>query len=317
MIDRALLVANPFAGTVTRSVVAELAARCRRRVAQVNVRWVRNRGDAARFAAQAARSGGPSTVVLAVGGDGTAMEVVQGLASAWRGRGRGTVPMLIVPCGTANSYYRTMWGDLPWQDTLDAALADPARTLRHLDLARWTEHGQLVLAGAATGFAAEAIHCARAITDLSGRARYEKALADLAGRFEPYPGRVVVDDVEIHNGPTMLANVGGSRYRGGQYEVLPHTIVDDGLLDVCIIGGEHDPTEMLRLARSGTHVARSGVVYARGRRVIIERTDGEPVWFEHDGEVGNDLGATFTFDVVPQGVPMLVGDVADRGRRAA
>jgi diacylglycerol kinase (ATP) len=99
--------------------------------------------------------------------------------------------------------------------------------------------------------------------------------------------------------------------------VLPHTIVDDGLLDVCVIGGEQDPAEMLRLARTGAHVARPGVIYARGRHVVIERTEGAPVWFEHDGEVANDLGATFTFDVVPHGVPMRVGAVADRGRRAA
>ena len=168
-----------------------------------------------------------------------------------------------------------------------------------------------------TGFAAQAIDRAESLTGLSGRARYERALLDLAGTFRSYPGRVAVDGVEVHKGRTMLANVGGSRYRGGQFEVLPHSVVDDGLLDVCVIGGDHDPAEMLGLARAGTHVTRPGVVYARGRRVTLERTDGEPLWFEHDGEVAVAPGGTRTLDVVPGAVAMLVGDAADLGRRSS
>ena len=126
-----------------------------------------------------------------------------------------------------------------------------------------------------------------------------------------------MDGTEIHSGPTMLANVGGSRYRGGQFEVLPHSVIDDGLLDVCIIGGEHSPAEMLTLARTGTHVTLPGVHYARGRNITIERTDGSPLDFEHDGEIPPTRTPSITLTVLPAAVQMLVGPAADLGRRPA
>lgn len=321
-VERAVIIANPVAGGMTGTLVSELVPRCRRWVNEVDVRWTNVRGDAARFARQAVESGQdgdpasrPSTVVLVVGGDGTVREAVAGLTAARR-EGM-PVPVLIVPAGSANSCYRTLWGELSWQEALDAALANPVSRLRYLDLARLRENGTLVLAGACAGFPAQAIHDASKITELTGRERYTAALNRLAVSYQPYPGRVVVDGVEIHSGLTMLANVGGCRYRGWAFEVLPHTVIDDGLLDVCVIGGQHDPATMMVLARAGEHVAKPGVAYARGRQVVIERTDGRPAWFEHDGEVLLDFGDTFTFEVVPRAVPMLVGELADRGRRLA
>jgi diacylglycerol kinase (ATP) len=303
-LHRALVIANPAARTITESLVDELETRCRQRIREVTVAWTAEPGHATKLAAE---SGG-ADLVLAVGGDGTAREVVHGLAG-------GDTALFIVPGGTSNSCYRSFWGTVPWPDALDAALTDPAAHTRRLDLAHLTETGKLVLAGAATGFPPQAIHAAEALTHISGPAKYERALTDLAATYQPYPGRVLVDGREVHNGPTMLANVGGSRYRGGQFVVLPHSVVDDGLLDVCVIGGEHSPAEMLTLARTGEHLTRPGVTYARGRRVTVERTDGQPLWFEHDGEVLAELSARFTLEVVPRAVPMLVGPAIDLGRR--
>jgi diacylglycerol kinase (ATP) len=45
-----------------------------------------------------------------------------------------------------------------------------------------------------------------------------------------------------------------------------------------------------------THPA---TVYARGRRITIERTDGERLSFEHDGEYQEQLGSRVTLQVMP------------------
>jgi diacylglycerol kinase (ATP) len=303
---RVVIIANPAASTYSDSLVAELIPRCER---HADATFYQTAGpDHATEIARSTSDG--ETIVLSVGGDGTAREVVHGLVDSRR-----PSPMLIVPAGGSNSCYRSFWSDIPWQDALDQALANPIAHTRSLDLALLKENGKLVLAGASAGFPPQAVHNAEAITELTGRARYEKALVDLATTYEPFPGRITVDGAIVHNGRTMLANVGGSRYRGGQFEVLPHSIIDDGLLDVCVIAGYHDPTEMLTLARAGTHVTHPGVHYARGRTVTIERADGVPLWFEHDGEVLLDSSDRFTLTVVPHAVPMLVGDAADLGRR--
>lgn len=304
--DRAIVIANPAARTISRDQVTELADRCAAAAGEVTVRWTRARGDATRWAAEAARTAaevGVPTMVIAVGGDGTAREAAAGLAEV----PDAGVPLMIVPAGTANSYYRALWGDRPWADAVDAAVRGRAWSHR-VDLAVLAETGALVLAGCCAGFPPQAIHEAEAVTGLSGRARYQKALVDLVPRYEPFPARVVVDGVTVYTGPTLFANIGGSRYRGGQYDVLPRSVLDDGLLDVCVVGGEHPAAEMLRLATTGDHVTRPGVVYARGRRISIERTDGRPAWFEHDGEVLVDFGARFTLEVVPAAVAVYAGE---------
>jgi diacylglycerol kinase (ATP) len=125
----------------------------------------------------------------------------------------------------------------------------------------------------------------------------------------------VVDGDVVHSGATLLANVGGNRFRGGAFELLPHSVLDDGLLDVCVIGGEHRAADMLALTRSGAHVGVPGVVYARGRKVRIERVDDRPLWFEHDGEVVDPPRGSYTLTAVSSAVPVIAAP--DAGLAAA
>jgi diacylglycerol kinase (ATP) len=304
---RVVIIANPAASSYSEPLIEELVVLCATHADEVIVERTAEPGHASKLVESTVDT---STVMLSVGGDGTAREVVHGLADC-----PDPAPMFIVPAGAANSCYRSFWGDVPWREALAQSLTKPAAHTRRLDLARLAENDKLVLAGASTGFPPQAIHLAGDLTDIAGRARYEQALAGLAATYQPYPGRVLVDGVEIHKGQTMLVNVGGSRYRGGEFEVLPHSIVDDGLLDICVISGHLSCAEMSHLARTGSHVTLAGVTYARGRQVTIERTDGSPLWFEHDGEVLLDFSPTFTLTVLPHAVPMLVGPAADQGRR--
>lgn len=288
---RVLIVANPAAGSVTPALVWELVRVCRRQVDRVSVRWTTGPGDAFLIAESSV-----DDVVVAVGGDGTARDVAAGLAAGWS-----RSAMLIVPAGTANSCYHTLFGAAPWQTTVADALRTPAS--RRLDLARIGD--RMVFAGASAGFSARAIHEARAFASHTGPARYHAALVGLIPRYRPYPGRVTVDGRVVHSGPTLLANVGGSRFRGGYFELLPRSVQDDGLLDVCVIDGAHSPAHMMELTRTGAHLDLTGVRYERGRSVRIERTDGHPLWFEHDGEVLPLDRTEYTVDIVPAAVRVL------------
>lgn len=299
----AFVVANPAAGGVTTDLVDDVAHRCGEHVRDVAVHWTAAAWDATR----AVRSAGeaPSAerpdVIVAVGGDGTVREVVTGLVSA---AVTDRPALFVVPAGTGNSNYLAQWGDRPWTESLDAALSGDGARLRRFDLARLVERDELVLLGACTGIVAEALQVARGIP-LNGRPLYQAAFTQVTRACVPYPGRVTVDGRTIHAGPTVLANVGGGRYRGGTYKLLPHSVPDDGLLDVCVITDAVDPLGIPDLIRAGAHVAEPGVVYARGRRITVERTDGEPLWFEHDGELLTPSGTKFTLDVVPAALPVL------------
>ena len=288
---RVLIVANPAAGSVTPALVWEVVRVAKRQVSRVSVRWTNGPCDAFRIAETCT-----DDVLVAVGGDGTARDVAAGLASGWS-----RAAMLIVPAGTANSCYHTLFGTTPWQSTVEDALRSPSP--RRLDLARIGD--RMVFAGASAGFSARAIHEARAFTSHAGPARYHAALVNLIPRHQPYQGRVTVDGRVVHSGPTLLVNVGGSRFRGGYFELLPRSVQDDGLLDVCVLDGAHSPAVMMELTRTGAHLGLTGVRYERGRSVRIERTDGHPLWFEHDGEVLPLDRDEYTVDVVPAAVRVL------------
>lgn len=300
-----LVIANPMAGGSSPEVIGEVIRTCARYLASVELLRTEFPGHAEEIAAKLGTRGGPD-VVVAVGGDGTAHEVAAGLARlAGDVSTAGAPALLVIPMGTGNSFYREIWADRPWPEALDVGLAGGRSRVRRLDMARIAETRTPVLLGACSGLVADALVTAQGwCTELSGRDRYGRAVALTLEKFEPYPGKVTVDGTVIHSGPTVLANVGGGRHRGGRFQVLPRSVLDDGLLDVCVIGGAL-LAELPGVTLDGGHVGRAGVAYARGRCITVERTDGLPLSFEHDGEVLIGSATRYTLDVLPGVVPVL------------
>lgn len=299
-----LIVNNPAAGTNGQHVIEEVTRMCGGPLRSVEIHVTTHRGsgtDAVREAVQGRGRALPDLIV-AVGGDGTVREVIEGMTP---GRRPAAPVLAIVPAGTGNSGYRMLWGGRPWQEALRVAVEaeDKGARLRRLDLAHLAETDALVFLGACSGLIARALETARDIP-LTGPARYARALAETAATFKPYPGRVTVDGTVLHEGDTVWANVGGGRIRGGQYLVLPRSLPDDAFLDVCVWGAEIPATRVADLTLTGGHVDRPGVVYGRGRRIVVERLDGQPLCFEHDGELQPPSGTTMTLDVLPGMIPV-------------
>ncbi|WP_217555078.1 diacylglycerol kinase family protein [Streptomyces sp. GbtcB6] len=305
---RVTVVANPAAGSTDAGYVSAVASLCSSHAEQVQVFWTRRPGHATELARRLASGSGPAggrpDLIVAVGGDGTLREMAAGMV----GGGQDAAPPLaVLPGGTGNSNYRSLWDDVPWTQALTAALSGVGAELRKLDLARIGDPSRLVLLGASTGISSAATAAARDI-QVTGRSRYRAALQTIIPGYVPYPGAVTVDGVTVHRGPTVLVNVGGGRHRAGVFEILPHSVRDDGLLDVCVIGAAVQPAQALELMRSGAHLGRAGVVYRQGRTITVARTDGAPLLFESDGEVIPGERTSFTIEVVPNALPVLGSD---------
>lgn len=109
----------------------------------------------------------------------------------------------------------------------------------------------------------------------------------------------------LFEGPTPLALVGGVRHRAGTFPVLPRSVLDDGLLDVCVVTGDLPLRDLPGLTLDGGHVGRPDVVYERGRTIVLERTDGRPLTFEYDGELRTGTAQRYTVHVMPSVLPVL------------
>ena len=327
--SRATIVANPAAGSASDADLSALAERLRAAVGDVGVVHTRGPGEAVGLVAEGVAEG--VDLVVAVGGDGTVREAAEGLARGggrWPGGGgaNGARPALfVVPAGSGNSVYRALWGDeRPWRDALDAVLSggDGVR-VRALDLIRIDEADRGALLGVNVGLVARIAERLEQVKaegprpkdDDELQQRYWSVIAEVLQRREALPVRVTVDGDVVHDGPAMLVTVGGvQRFGGGAFALLPQSELDDGVLDVCAIGGltEEGLQEMSALVPAGQHVGKPGVAYAKGRRIEIERTDGETLVIEHDGDP-RPAGTTLTLDVVSGAAPALAGPEAPSG----
>lgn len=274
-----LLVANPRAGTGTRAA-AELAARL------LGERGVRSRtavtsgpGDATAIAAEAVRGG--VGLVVAVGGDGTVQEVVNGLPLDGSGPALG-----VVPAGSGCDLVRTFGLDRP-VEVLVRHLASPHTT--PLDVVRTTfigEDGEEVVRHAANaveiGFGGTVAAVAARLPRRLGPARYRVGIVAAWGGFRRVGMRISHDGGE-HEGRLCNVVVANGQFFGGGLHVAPRALPDDGRLDVQAWGGT--PTDVVRAARllrDGSHLGRPDV---RAWSSAIVRIEAEtPVRVEADGE---------------------------------
>jgi diacylglycerol kinase (ATP) len=302
-----LLVVNPAAAAVTTEVVARIqgalhASPILASGAGVRTVWT----DSPGHAGDIARSHQTTDLVVAVGGDGTVSEVTQALAAS----GRPDQVLCVIPAGSGNSMARSLWGDRTWEEVVELLAEKAAGRVRRrrIDLLRLHEVDVVSVLGASTGFLAQVLVDAEHVDPaLTGIDRYYAAAAQILLDMPAHPTRVVVDGRILSDGPTSSVAVGGGRFRARAFQFLPESVLDDGLLDVSTIGALSGAAvdEVAASISTGQHLARPDVTYARGRVVVVERTDGCPLVAEYDGSVLTGIGSRLTAEVLPDALSVL------------
>jgi diacylglycerol kinase (ATP) len=300
---RALVVHNPTAGGGRAGRLAPLVVeRLRGDGVEVAQHATRSLEDARLAACQAAAE---VDAVVAVGGDGTVGACAAGLADAGSPGGSGVRAALgVVPAGGGNDAARSL--GLPAGDPLAAAGLLTRLRRRPADLATVAGRAYLNVAGA--GFDSEVNRVAnQRLRWAKGRPRYVGAvLAELVvGR--PAEFRLVLDGRALTVRGWLVAVANGPSYGGGM-RVAPAASLDDGLLEVVVIG-EIGKLEFLRTfpkVFSGRHVEHPAVAVHRAARVDLNADRTLAVYA--DGEPAGTLPATF--EVRPAAVTVLAADPA-------
>jgi diacylglycerol kinase (ATP) len=227
-------------------------------------------GDATAIAAAAARAG--VDAVIAVGGDGTLNEVVNGLDGF-------DTPLGIIPLGTANDFATQAGIPADVDHAMDVILhRKPVR----IDSA--SLNGRRFLNMSTGGVGAEAT--AETPSDAKetlGPVAYAITGVRKFAEFEPYRARFRGDDFSF-DGEFLMFAVGLTRASGGGTLVTPNASVRDGLLDVCVIEsmGRADFARLVLKIKRGEHLGEPGVHYAQVASVSIEAE--RPLSVNVDGE---------------------------------
>lgn len=256
--------------------------------------------------AKAAVEGG-ADLVVAVGGDGTLGEVVDGYLSVPEA-GRRMSCVWTFPAGSGCDFARHM--KVP-RDPEEWARSFSGSARRKLDAARATfraadgsPRARNFLNVAALGLPGDvAVTVARRGKVLGGTLTYllEGALAVAGARAKPM--RLVVDGVEEAETAYHLVALANTSTFGGGMKLAPEADAEDGLLDLVTVGDMPRARLMTLLPRaySGGHVGLEGVALRRARRVEIR--GAEPLPLNLDGDA--DGFAPAVFEALPKTVAFL------------
>jgi diacylglycerol kinase (ATP) len=296
---RALLVHNPTAGGGRAAgLLPAIAERLRSGGVEADQHATRSLEDARRAACEAA---GTVEVVVAVGGDGTVGACAAGLADAGPGA---RAALGVVPAGGGNDAARAL--GVPFGDPLAAAELLPRLRPRPADLARVGERSYLAVSGA--GFDSEVNRIANQRLWWAGaHLRYLGAAVAQLVIGRPAGFQVRLDGQEQQLAAWMVAVANCPSYGGGM-RIAPAASLDDGHLDVVVIGavGKLTCLDLLRKVFSGRHVEHPAVSVHRARRV--ELAADRPLAVYADGEPAGSLPATF--EALPAAITVLAADGA-------
>lgn len=239
----------------------------------VEIRVTFERGDAEAFARDAAIRG--ADVAVAVGGDGTLNEVVNGLDGY-------DTPLGLVPLGTANDFARQAGIPPDADHAMDVILQ---RKPMRLDTASLNGRRFLNVSTGGMGAEATAETPAQVKASIGPLAYAISGLRKLAD-FEPTAG-VFTGGGYVLECEFIVFAVGSARSTGGGTLVTPHASTTDGLLDLMVIEKmtRRDFARTAMRLKRGEHVGEKGVHYVRLPRLTIEGI--RPIAVNVDGEISN------------------------------
>lgn len=241
--------------------------------------------------------------VIAVGGDGTTNEVLNGLMQA---DASPDGPALgVLPIGTGNDF---AFGAGLTLDVWEACGVVARGERRVLDVGLvWADNEESRYFGNGVGIGFDAI-CnieSRKVRRLRGFAVYLVAVLKTIAIYYQTPRTVIrVDEQELVQPSLLISIMNGDRVGGGFY-VTPGARMDDGVLDVCIAA----KVSRLRMIgfvpqfMRGTHTTDSRITMGQGRRISIA---SELPWAGHvDGEIYGVGARTFEVELLPHRLPLI------------
>ena len=266
---RAFAIVNPAAGEGRAARLARtLAEEFDREGLTLEVAVSPGAGEGARLAAGAVDDG--HTTIVAVGGDGTANEVANGMIGS-------TAALALYPVGKGNDLARS--------------LGYP-RGRRRRHLARWLTgdarrrtidvgevNGRLFLNAAGVGIDGHVADRVRSATGFG----YLVASLQAVAAYRPQTMEVRIDG-QTQFGRFLTVVASNGQWFGGGMRPAPRARLDDGWLDVTMAGDLSKLASLAALVRIyfGRHENGTTIVTRTGRAIEIELEREQPI--EIDGE---------------------------------
>jgi YegS/Rv2252/BmrU family lipid kinase len=242
---------------------------------------------------------GGAELVVALGGDGTINEVVNGFFDGEQALAP-NASFGVLPSGSGGDFRKTLCIS---KDLRAAAAELKSSTPRNIDVGRlrFTAHDgstQLRHFINITSFGIAGLvdrYVNESTKPLGGTAAFAWATIKAGTRYKNATVRLTLDGGAPREGRIYNVAVANGRYFGGGMKVAPDASLDDGWFDVVTLGDFNFADLMLRGLDiySGKHVTNPKVTVSRAKKVEAAATDGAEVLLDVDGEQPGRLPASF------------------------
>lgn len=286
-----LFIVNPTAGKGKAKALVPLIEReCREKKIDYEIKYTSAPGDGTSIGAWGAKKGFER--IIAVGGDGTVNEVLNGIV--------GTNSTLgVIPGGSGNDFIRSINKHKEMEEIIyDNIYGNIAKC----DIGLC--NGKYFINVASSGFDAQVvIETINAKKIFSGSLAYIAALIKTIFMYRGSRISVKIDEAEFDEN-TLLVAVANGRYYGGGMLPAPEAKIDDGYFHICHI---KQPGKIKMLALfpkfiKGKHESIKEVSMFKGKNIKIESKGELPV--NVDGETF--YSRQVDFKIIPDGVSIIV-----------
>ena len=224
------------------------------------------------------RGAGPEgSDIVAMGGDGTVNEVLNGLSDPANTR------LGIIPCGSGNDFAAVMGIPGAPEDALRLILRGEAKFTDYMECG-----GVRGINAIGTGIDVDILRRYNRMKLLKGSAAYLASLVICLFSFKPKRFRELTDDGERAHS-AFIACAGNGRHIGGGIPICPEAVADDGLLDIVIvddISPRRIPGAFVKLMKRRV-LELPTTAFRRADRLRVV-SDG-PMPIQIDGEIYEDL----------------------------
>lgn len=225
--------------------------------------------------------------IVAVGGDGTVNEVVNGFSI--EGKFSENPSLGIISRGTGCDLIRTLGIPKEYQGAVEILKDKKTREIDLIKLEYLNHQGEKegrycvnISDVGLGGYVAQRVN--HTSKSAGGLWSYLRGTLLSILKYKNRQGRVMVDGNEVYSGVFSLIAAANGKYFGGGMKLAPMAELDDGYISTIILGDMGKGELFLNLAKvyDGSHLTHPKVKYYKAKEVIIDSEQRLPL--EVDGE---------------------------------
>jgi len=295
---RYLLIVNPEAGSgKTMKVLPQIENILRTKKIEYEFHFTQEPMHATELVKEI---GNKFDVIVAIGGDGTINEVINGVPDL-------KIPFGMIPIGTGNDFARSC--SIPYNSIEEAIQILLNHDVKNIDVGE--VNGRKFVNVLGMGFEGQVNWNARKIEYIKGAFRYILSIAYTLIAYKRIPMKLTLDR-KILNDDIYLVSVGNGWNVGGGLQLTPKAKLDDGVFDVCYvkeITRWRIITNFSKLLK-GTLPELDEVEIYQAKHIKVESSEFIP--FHFDGEIFEDRCKKLDIKIHPKAQPIIGNWAGDK-----